>query len=187
MSFEGFPVGGWRTRTVPVHREAGSPAVLVVRSRGPLTNFTITPVIDTPRVKRTGGYLLRTWGTAPHTFVLPGEYTHVKVARAGRESNGFARWSLDRIAVDALRPLRGRVIGTGSEVFSWRGSEGRFRFDFTDKYSRNSFGFFSFDDGREDRLECDGGTRGTATIPGPGFVRIQSPGTWTVNVVNPVP
>ncbi|MFF7313931.1 hypothetical protein [Streptomyces sp. NPDC008137] len=184
MSFEGFPVGGWRTRTVPVHRAAGSPAVLVVRSRGPLTSFVITPVIDTPRVKRTGGYLLRTWGTAPHAFVLPGEYTHVEVERAGRESNGFARWSLDRIAVDELRPLRGRVIGTGSQVFIWRGSEGRFRFDFTDKYSRNSFGFFSFDDGREDRLESDGDTRGTATIPGPGFVRIQSPGTWTANVVD---
>ncbi|QFQ97810.1 hypothetical protein F9278_18045 [Streptomyces phaeolivaceus] len=184
MSFEGFPVSGWQSREIPVHRPTGSPAILVARSRGPLTDFFIKPVIDTPATKKEDPALFQTFGTAPHMFVLPGRYTHVKVERIGRGASGVARWNLDRISDDALRPLKGRVTGTGAEVFTWRGGEGRLRFDFSNhKYGfRSEFSLFAFEDGAEVRLEREGSTRGTVTVPGPGFVRIQAPGEWKVDV-----
>jgi len=184
MVFEEFPVSGWRTRTIPVHRPRGAPAILTVRSRGPLTDFFVHPVVETPGVKEEGPLLLQTFGTEPHMFVLPGRYTHVKVERIGRGASGIARWNLDRTSPGDLRLLRGRVTGAGAEVFKWNGGEGLLRFDFTHKYGfRSVFGFFSFENGEEERMEREGKSRGTVTIPGPGFVSIQAPGNWQVDVI----
>lgn len=186
MNFEGFPVSGWRTRVVPVHRPPGNPAILSVRSRGPLTGFFVHPVLSTPRVREEGPLLLQTFGTAPHMFVLPGRYTHVKVERTGMEASGIARWKLDRTSPDDLRILKDRVTGVGAEVFKWNGGEGRLHFDFTHKYGfRSVFRLFSYENGEEERMEREGTTLGAVTIPMSGFVSIQAPGEWQVEVSRP--
>ncbi|MEV7289801.1 hypothetical protein AB0O01_35505 [Streptomyces sp. NPDC093252] len=125
--------------------------------------------------------LLQTTGTAPIQFVLPAKYTHVKIQRGSSEGNGFARWHLDRVAIDDLRPLRGRVTGTGGEVLAWRGEERSIRFDFPAyKHGHRSLEFFSFENGERISMDREGSTRGTAVIPGPGFIRIQAVQGWKI-------
>jgi len=66
-------------------------------------------------------------------------------------------------------------------VTPWHGGTGRLRFGFPDKYRRSALSFFSFEDGTQERIESEGDTRGTAILPGPGFVFVQCASAWQVS------
>lgn len=182
MTTQVYPTGGWKSRTVRVPRPTGEPALLTLRSRGPLTSFLARPVRDTKEELTEGAFLFVTKGTAPHPFVLEGSYTHVRVERTGREGNGFARWQLDRLTPDSLTELRDEHSGEGTQLLRWDGSEADFRFAFSggDSARGSCFQFFTARDGTEEPVGTTGTTRGTFSLPGPGYLLVISASRWEI-------
>ncbi|MFE9093498.1 hypothetical protein [Streptomyces sp. NPDC007264] len=184
MTPQTFPVGGWRRRTVAVHRPQGKPALLRLRSRGPLTTFSAEPRIDTPQEQSSHAALFHTWGTSWHPFVLPGRYTHLEVRKVGE--NGVARWQLDRMRADDLPALPTTAIGRGTRLYTWEGGHLELRYECLSRSTRYlDFRHHAFGTGEPLDFDKTGSTRGTVRLSGPGYLWVHSEpaGDWRLRPV----
>ncbi|MDN0195375.1 hypothetical protein [Streptomyces sp. S.PNR 29] len=180
MTTQVFPVGGWKRRILAIPRPPGKPALLTLRSRGPITAYSATPWVDTPQERWSDAALFHTWGRSWHPFVLPGRYTHLEVHKAGQ--NGVARWQLDRMLPEDVPPLPAAVVGHGTQLFVWEGGPLEMRYECADRGSGLRFGHHAFESGEPLDVEVTGASRGTVRIGGPGYLWMHSvpAGTWTL-------
>ncbi|GAA2425040.1 hypothetical protein [Streptomyces coeruleofuscus] len=178
-----FPVGGWKTRTVAIPRPLGKPALLRLRSRGPITTYFAKPWIDTAQERSSFASLFQTWGRSWHPFVLPGRYTHLEVCKV--RGNGVARWQLDRMRSEDVPPLRTTVAGHGTELFSWEGEHLEMRYEYAARSGGLRFTHHAFDTGESLEMDRTGTQRGTVRMVGPGYLWVHSApaSDWTLQSV----
>lgn len=181
-----FPVGGWKGRAVAIPRPLGRPALLRLRSRGPITTYFATPWIDTAQERTSGAALFQTCGRSWHPFVLPGRYTHLEVSKV--RGNGVARWQLDRMLPEDVPPLPTTVAGHGTQLFSWKGEHLEMRYECADRPGGLKFTHHAFDTGESLEVDRTGTRRGTLRMTGAGYLWVHSApaGDWTLKAVKAV-
>ncbi|MFH8561406.1 hypothetical protein [Streptomyces sp. NPDC017988] len=179
-SCAGVSERGWRGRLVPVPRPAGEPAFLTLRSGGPFSYFSATGAIETRDLSaRDASIGISTFGSEPHPFILPAEYTHVLVTRPG--ASGVARWYLRTLPEEEIGvlALSGETRGTGPTLLRWAGPCRTFAF--TLEGNENWTHLVCMDTGgRPMPAKQEGGLRRRITLPVPGFVMVRSAGPWVL-------
>ncbi|MDX3307960.1 hypothetical protein ACWGH3_03705 [Streptomyces sp. NPDC054884] len=183
MTSQMFPVGGWEARPVAIPRPLGKPALLRLRSRGPLTSYFATPWIDTAQERSSGAALFQTWGRSWHPFVLPGRYTHLEVCKM--RGNGVARWQLDRLLPEEVPPLPTTVEGHGTQLFGWEGEQVEMRYEYAGRSGGLRFTHHAFGTGESLEVDRTGTQRGTVRVSGPGYLWVYSApaSDWTLKAV----
>ncbi|MFF8394776.1 hypothetical protein [Streptomyces sp. NPDC016172] len=183
MTSQTFPAGGWKTRTVAIPRPLGKPALLRLRSRGPITTYFAKPWTDTAQERSSGAALFHTWGRSWHPFVLPGRYSHLEVCKA--RGNGVARWQLDRMLPEDVPPLPTTVAGHGTQLFSWEGEQLEMRYEYAARSGGLQFTHHAFDTGESLEVDRTGTQRGTVRMAGPGYLWVHSAPAddWTLRAV----